>query len=380
MLIVLHTADLHLGRNRKHEDYLSQQALMLQGIIRQVACACKDNPSADIFFVISGDVFDRNQDTKRTEFVIFLTHCIEPLIQLKKAYPNLTIFITDGNHDRQPIAEEPSVLSALQGLFTDHLHFAVVKPQYVEKHSMLMLPYGGYSAREMRELIEQYRPHFVMAHECLNRMQTDTGWSPPRDQDHYIEIEDVIPDTNEVAGIFLGDIHRCQSMDKNKVSWYSGSPVTLDHGHHLPKGILHHQFKKTGDLYTRVDDPQLKSLDDPRIKVHHQLGKVFDVEKIPWEQLYQYADSYIDIVVTPEVYAEINKKMEGFFDNKQVSSSFKESAPVQVETKEEEENLIEDNYYRTLIRSWVADNLDSFSVSLKDEFLHRTEKMFEGRG
>jgi len=378
MHIVLHTADLHLGRNRKHEDYLVQQSYMLQGIVRQVATVCKDNPSATIFFCISGDVFDRNQDTRRTEFVLFLTQLIEPIIQLKKAYPNLVVFITDGNHDRQPNVEEPSVLSPLLGLFPEHLYFAVVEPRYVEEHSMLMLPYGGYSGKEMRGLIELHDPRFVMAHECLNRMQTDTGWSPPRDQDHYIEIENVLPDT-DVVGVFLGDIHKCQAMDEKKISWYSGTPVTLDHGHHLPKGVLHHHYVKSGGVYTRAGDPKLHAIDDARIKVHHQLGKIFDVEKIPWEKVYQYADGYIDLVVTPEVYAEINNRVEGFFSNKQVTSSFKETT-VEVSREEVMLEIVEDNFYKKLIRSWVVDNLDSYPMVLKDEFLHRVEKMFEGRG
>lgn len=380
-LIVIHTADLHLGRNRKYDDYLAQQSFMLAGILAQVEKACRDNPSADVYLVLSGDVFDRNQDTRRSEFVLFLTSFLQPLIAMRKAFQNLQVFVIDGNHDREPNPDEPSVLMPLRDLFTEHFHFAVVQPKVSEQHSMLMLPYGGYSAKEMRSYIENSRAQLVMAHECLNRMQTDTGWTPPRNQEKYIEIDDVLPETR-VAGVFLGDIHRCQPMDKGRLCWYSGSPVTLDHGHKMPKGILHHFYSRTADGLVKAKEPELVPIDDPRIKMHFQLGKVFEVDVIPWDRLYQHFDCYLDIVVTPETYAAISKQIPGFFHSKQVSYSFKENAADAAVKEEGAEEAQEDaaEYYRRLIRMWTDDNLDDLPAALRDDFLERTGKVFDERG
>jgi hypothetical protein len=209
-------------------------------------------------------------------------------------------------------------------------------------------------------------------------MQTDTGWSPPRDQDHYIEIDDVLPDT-KVAGMFLGDIHRCQSLDQNEICWYSGTPVTLDHGHRPPKGILHHFYRKTSDGYVQAQKPKLCPIEDSRIKTHYQLGVITELDQIPWDRCYQFFDCYIDMVVTPEVYAEINRKINGFFSSKQVSWNFKDLR-VEAGTSSLEEKTIDQNYYKLAIREWSEGNLNHLPLELRDKFLGRVEKLFEGRG
>lgn len=375
MLIVLHTADLHLGRNRKYHDYLAQQSFMLEGILSQVVSVCKAHPNASVYLCVSGDIFDRNQSTTRSEFVLFLLSFIEPLRRLKKAHSNLDVFLIDGNHDRTPNPDEPSVFSPVEKLFAKDFQMAVLSPRFSEDHSMLMIPYQGFTASEMRTQIRDSGARHVMAHECLNRMQTDTGWSPPRNQDKYIEIEDVLPDT-EVLGVYLGDIHRCQAMDKKKVCWYSGSPVTLDFGHRLPKGVLHHYFEDG----RRVKDPELVAIDDPRIRVHQQLGKIERIEDIPWGTCYQYLDRYLHMVITPEVKAEISRKIDGFFQSKHVSyDSVDISTEEQVEQEVSESEEVKE-HYEGLVKRWVEDKLDDYPVDLRDEFLQRACKHFEERG
>jgi DNA repair exonuclease SbcCD nuclease subunit len=385
-ILCLHVADLHVGKNRKFEDYLEQQGYMLSGIVGQLRDTAKANPDADVYLCVAGDVFDRNQDTRMSEFCLFLTEFIKPLIEIKCQFDNVSVFIIDGNHDRQPSNEQPSVLSPVAPLFSDYFHFAVVEPRFIAEHSMLLIPYGGYSSIELRSLIQKYNPYFVMGHECLNRMTTDTGWSVenkksefPRDQDHYIEINEVLPDTN-VVGIFLGDIHKCQALDEKQICWYSGSPVTLDHGHRLPKGVLHHFYERTADGIQRIKLPELKPLEDPRIKIHKQLGLIDKVEKIPWDKCLQFKDAYIDMVVTPEVQAEIDTKIPGFFHSKQITYSHKET-PVEIETSSlEVEEKVTGNYYKIAIREWFDLNKNDLPVTLKTEAINRLDKLFEGRG
>jgi len=379
-LIVVHTADLHLGKNRKFDDYLEQQSYMLTAMVDQVAGVLKDNPSSEVFFVVAGDIFDRNQDTRRVEFVLFLTHFVAPVQKLLDAYPQLTVFMIDGNHDRQPDPVQPSVLSPLLGLLDPRIRLSVVKPTFYEDKSFLAVPYGGYSAKELTALFKQYKPTFVAAHECLSRMQTDTGWSPPRDQDHYIEINDVMSEASFVQGVFLGDIHRCQYLDDNELVWYSGTPITLDHGHRPPKGLLHHPYEKKNGIWSKIKEhTQLKPLSDPRLKTHVKVGQVTKTEDIPWDTI-KREGVYVDLVLSPEVHRAIIEEVPDFFSKPEVSWSFerKITAEITEESSFHEEKL-DDKYYSKAIQEWAELNLTHLSEVLKDEFTRRAETLFVGR-
>lgn len=380
-LIVIHTADLHLGKNRAFPDYLEQQGFMLEGIVKQVRDTCENNPKSKVMLAVSGDVFDRNQDTKRTEFVLFLVSFVSPILDLLNRYQNLRVYLIDGNHDRQPDVTEPSVLSPLAGLFGDRIRIAVSTPQFFEDSRVLLVPYQGFTSKEFRVLCDQFKPSFVLGHECLARMQTDTGWSPPRDQDHYIEIDDILPSHPEIAGVFLGDIHRSQSLDVQKLCWYSGSPVTLDHGHKLPKGVLYHYYDYKDGGWKKHDKTDLVAIDDDRIRSHYQLGKVLTEESIPWERVYQHLTCYLSLVVTPEIYAVINEKVPGFFANQQVTFEFdrKMDKKITEDSAILQEKDISLSYYQGAIQEWSEINLVDYSADLKLAFVQRAVKNFEGR-
>lgn len=373
-LHILHTADLHLGRNRKYADYLHQQRRMLSAIVSALTRLLDEAAGEDVWFVLAGDVFDRNQDTKRDELALFLIALAAPILDLLDQHTNLQVFWIDGNHDRQPNAEEPSVLTPLLGLVThSRFHIALVKPKYVEECRMLMVPFGKYSESELSDLISQNMPDFVMAHECFARIQTDTGWEPPRNQDHYVEINNL---PRVCKGIFLGDIHRSQCLDDEDVAWYCGSPVTLDFGHSLPKGLLHHKFVKDGQSWKRDGKPVLKALDDPEIRQHYQVGVVTDVKDIPWS-LVTKKNAYVDLVVSPEVYEEIKTKSPTFFDSSNVSWGFPR---VDATVPDISKPATMEDYYRPLRDTWIEENLVNLSAELQDVCKQRVQKDFETRG
>lgn len=381
VLHVLHTADLHIGRNRKYSDYLHQQWLMLVSIIYAVSnLLSKVEPEDQVWLILAGDMFDRNQDTKRDELALFLLHLIVPLLDLLDRHDNFRVFLIDGNHDRQPNVAEPSILLPLQGLVSHpRFHMALIDPEWINDCRMLLVPFGKYTAADFSKLIDQYNPDFITAHECLARIQTDVGWEPPRNQDHYVEINDILDPT--VYGVFLGDIHRCQCLDEGKVVWYSGSPVTLDFGHKQPKGILHHKFITRGPQWVRDGEPILEPLSSElhshELRQHTSVGIVADAKNIPWDEINR--GGYIDIVVTPEVYQEINTKLPNFFDSANVAWEFKRSEESAVDEATGTPTSME-SYHRPLRDAWIDENLVNLPADLRDEVKIRVQKDFEARG
>lgn len=387
-LKTLHVADIHIGKNRKYLDYLEQQGWMLDAILKQVEEAC-DDPAIDlVHFVVAGDLFEKNEDTRRSEFVLFLTRVYQPLCRLHRKYTKLHTFFIDGNHDRQPFVKEPSVLSPLFGMVPKNWHMALVEPKYVEEHSFLLLPFKEYSTADFSAFIRKYTPTFIAAHECLARMKTDVGFSPPRDQDKYAEVNDFLPES-KVVSMFLGDIHRCQAMDDDGVSWYAGSPVTLDFGHRLPKGVLHHTFVKGTAGWQRDGAPKLHTLEDGRIRCHRSLGKILDTDDIPWDLVTNHKAHYLSLIVSPDVFKEISDKEPLFFSSPHVDFEFDkriqntktagESAVSSLESDEDLTTDLSDDYYELAISEWMEINLTSFDASLKEDFLKRVFTNFVGK-
>ena len=388
-LHVLHTADLHLGRNRKYIDYLQQQRLMLDAIIAKLyRLLLSIGTESDVWFIVAGDVFDRNQDTKKDEFYLFLTGLVTPLLGLLEGYPNLRVFVIDGNHDRQPDIECPSLLTPLLGIVSHpRFHITLLAPEFHPETKMLSVPFGKKTEAEFQQLIAQYKPDFMIAHECLARIQTDMGFEPSRKQDHYTEIKNVLTPT--LRGVFLGDIHRCQHLDEEGIVWYSGSPVTLDFGHCLPKGVLHHKFVRFEDRtdlegnvkewhWEQDGQPVLEPLADEAVRMHHKAGVITNSKDIPWDVLSKSNNAYVELVVTPEIFEEISAKMPRFFDSTTVSWSFHraEIATVQVEDKAQS---MED-YYKPLRDTWIDENLVNLPVDLREACKLKAQKDFEVRG
>lgn len=381
--IILHTADLHVGKNRKYEDYLEQQRYMLEGILALTRETLRDNPKSEVWLVIAGDVFDRNEDTKKDELVLFMTALFFPLLRLKDEQgERFSYFMIDGNHDRQPHLEQPSVLSPLQELTPT---LAVKEPIFVEDKRVLLVPFFGGSDKEFKALIQSCpQAEFIVAHECLARMVTDTGWTPPRDQDHYLEINNVI--TPNIAGIFLGDIHKCQSLDERQVSWYSGSPVTLDHGHKLPKGVLKHYYGLSSDGHWVQDRlPELVPLSDSRIKQHIQLGRLLDPNSLPLSTIADnFKKNYMQMTLSPEVCQLLEEKLPNILMDPLVSWEHDRGETTgtvtldNTETAEPDVDMMVD-YYRPLIEQWVRENGETLTEDEKEESLDILMEDFRGR-
>lgn len=387
--IVIHTADWHLGRNRKYSDYLIQQRLLLSAILSltsDILSKYKDDPNVEVWFIQAGDIFDRNENTDREEFILPIINILYPLIELKSTYPNFDFFFIDGNHDRQPY--DPSDPNSLQSVVSPLIkmapdNIAVGKPKWIEDKKLLLVPFGQYSVDQIKQLLETYPSNFLVMHECCAGITTDVGWKPPRNQTHYVDIGQLLKDTS-LVGVFLGDIHKSQKMDKHGVCWYSGSPITLDFGEKMPKGVLIHKFVNEDSYWKRDGEPELISLlkYEPNLKFHKRLGLLADVDKIPLDALTKYDEQYLQFTISAEVYAQVSRQIPQVLESPYVSWDHlveKEKTETLVTQGDDE---VEDSglsYYQPLIEQWLIENGKGLTKEEKLEVMKRLLKDFEKR-
>jgi DNA repair exonuclease SbcCD nuclease subunit len=383
--VVIHTSDWHLGKNRKYVDYLDQQRLMLSAILALVLDIISQyGDDVEIWLIIAGDIYDRNEDTDREEFTLPIVNILYPLIELKTKHKNFDFFIIDGNHDRQPYdpTDPHALVSVVSPLVKMAEHnITVHKPKWIPNKSLLLLPFNQYSANQILDLLKLYPANFLVMHECCAGISTDMGWKPPRDQDHYIDMEKLIDET-ALKGVFLGDIHRCQKLDPKGVAWYSGSPITLDFGEKMPKGVLIHKFKLQDLNWERDGKPELRSLIDyaPKLKFHKQLGVIDNPDNIPFEALSKHENQYLQFTVSAEVYAQVTRDMPKLFDSPQVSwdhtIEVEKESVIPTSSTEETDQV---SYYKPLIEQWLKDNGKELTKKERDEALIRIIADFETR-
>jgi hypothetical protein len=386
--IVIHTADWHLGRNRKYADYLEQQRYMLGAMLTLILDYLSQYGSdVEIWFIMAGDIFDRNEDTDREEFILPIITILYPLQDLVKKHANFYFAIIDGNHDRQPYDQtDPtamvSVASPLVRMFDGHL--AVGKPKWVEDKNLLLVPFGQYTVDQLIAMVNKHEANFMVLHECCAGITTDVGWKPPRDQDHYIDAGKLIAEAPSLVSVFLGDIHRSQKLDSEGVCWYSGSPITLDFGEKMPKGVLIHRFYEEEGKWKRSGDPELRSLLDyePRLKFHKQLGVLDKPEAVPMEALSKFQHQYLKFTVTAEVYAQVARQLPSLFESPHVAWDHVLEREAQ-KPKDASDDIADDqdqiSYYQPLIEQWIAENAKELTKAEREDGLARIIKDFETR-
>ena len=383
--IVIHTSDWHLGKNRKYADYLDQQRLMLSAILALVIDIISQyGDEVEIWLIIAGDMFDRNEDTDREEFTLPIINILYPLIELKNKHHNFAFYIIDGNHDRQPYdpTDPNSLVSVVSPLIKmAEYNIAVHKPKWIAEHNLLLLPFNQYTLDQVLDLLKIYPASFLVMHECCAGITTDVGWKPPRNQDHYLDVGALLEEAPHLVGIFLGDIHRCQKLDAKGVAWYSGSPITLDFGEKMPKGVLIHKFKHQEGGWKRDGEPELKSLLDyaPSLRYHKQLGVIDNPDKIPFDVLSKHQNQYLQFTVSAEVYAQVSRQLPHLFESPQVSWDHTletEKTPIEKPTSDETDQI---SYYRPLIEQWLTDYGKELTKLEREDAFSRILKDFESR-
>jgi DNA repair exonuclease SbcCD nuclease subunit len=384
--IVIHTADWHLGKNRKYNDYLDQQRYMLEAILAIVRETIADNPDAEIWLIVAGDIFDRNEDTDREEFILPILYILYPLLELEQQHLNFSFHFIDGNHDRQPYdPTDPNSLASVVSPLVQMAgkdKIAVVEPKWIEDKKLLLVPFGQHTVNSLHSLLKEYPSQFMVIHECCAGITTDVGWKPPRDQDHYIDIGELLDGAPNLDAVFMGDIHRSQPLDSDGICYYAGSPITLDHGHKMPKGVLIHEFVLTEGRWKQQKEPELRCLTkyNPNLRTHIQLGIIETIEEIPYQILDKKDHFYLKMTISADVYATIIQKYPDIFTSPYVTWDYKSENIIRELPEEKKAEDDQTEYYKPLITQWVVDNGKELTTEEKKQVIELLVKDFETRG
>lgn len=229
-LLVFHTADIHIGSCRNVYDYMNRARIMCMQIIEVV----KRTPGKHKVVVIAGDLMHGKSPTEH-ERILALDFILGLLDT--GAY----VVMVNGNHDYY---DEDGVtmidtIQMMSKLANDHLHVVTNTPQVVDisetKSSFLCVPCRqNLTTKKLRRVIDdlsgkaKHSLKYAVVHEAI---------SGSIEKNNYVlKTKCEIPDSLDVEGILLGDIHIRQKVGRN--AWYCGNPYQTRYNDGKDKGIL----------------------------------------------------------------------------------------------------------------------------------------------
>lgn len=245
MTVLIHCADLHIGKSRKLPGYLERQDRMLAGIFDAAA------KYSDGLVVIAGDVYDR-LDLLPREKDLFVEH-------LSRAdHAGITTIIVSGNHDM--IDEDDGGYTHLRGLRLiaeerrfRHTHVvetnpASFTPTKFPELSVICVPSYYRQTKEVSSIVRAELKRLKAAgdlqptvlavvHETILGAKNDFGKRMGVDfgnAEHCVTLDGSLP----VTYWALGDIHRPQRIKGVPNAWYCGSPIQHDFGDPGDRGVL----------------------------------------------------------------------------------------------------------------------------------------------
>lgn len=233
---ILHTSDLHLGKNLSEESFLEDQKYILNEIIKLVE---ERNISV---VMIPGDIYDKSIPSSEASMMFdeFLTNL---------AKMNVTVLITSGNHDSNDRLSFGSKIfnnfnihivayydGQIEKISIDDVDFYLLpflKPFHL-KHLMDEKEYEKINnSNDMmkwildREIIDKNKKNILLAHQFVMW----DGKLPEQCDSESISLNNVgtldAIDVNlldDFAYVALGHIHRPQKIKRDTVR-YSGTPL-----------------------------------------------------------------------------------------------------------------------------------------------------------
>lgn len=243
MTVVLHCADLHLGKGRKLPGYLERSDQMLSEIFR-IAAAHSDG-----LVVIAGDVYDRLDLLPQEKDLM-----VEHLCRADRA--GITTVIIGGNHDMIEEDDQYTHLRTLRLIADERrlrrTHVIETNPTsfVLEQFDLTVICVPSYyrKTKEVNKIVRAQlewakktlkptRHTIAVVHETIlgsrndqgKRMGVDFG-----DPQHCVELDHAIP----VSAWFLGDIHSSQQIRGCPNAWYSGAPMQHVFGEDDARGVL----------------------------------------------------------------------------------------------------------------------------------------------
>lgn len=231
----VHTADWHIGANRRLSDYLLRQEEMIDSVFD----IAYDNNIKVV--VIAGDIFE-DPDTTQAERDLVSRKLLE------YDASGFHILMIPGNHD----LVNATGYTAIHWLASLSSHGKLKNSVVTEQTSFVSIDdtvfcllchrkhhFSGDSKEAVigfstSSLQIPYKNFVVVAHETIRGSQTDI-----RVADGFYKLpsgEDA-PDTSlPVTYWALGDIHKVQAVTPN--AFYSGAPLQTKFGDTWPKGVL----------------------------------------------------------------------------------------------------------------------------------------------
>ncbi|GAB1484671.1 exonuclease subunit SbcD [Treponema sp.] len=233
----LHTADLHLGRVFHDRSLIEDQALVLEGLLDQLA---QDDYAA---LLICGDLYDRAIPSSEAVnlFSSFLGRA-------RSRFPDLAIFIISGNHDSADRLAFASSLFTELGIHIQTEAEKAFEPILIQKNgescAFFLLPFlsagclGGTGEEPLRgqaELALEAATRLELARQkAVSEGATATvllahlftlGGTESESERSFLGTAERV-DAKLFSGfdyVALGHLHRAQKASGNM--WYSGSPL-----------------------------------------------------------------------------------------------------------------------------------------------------------
>lgn len=222
MVKFAHTADIHIGKNRRFCNYLDRS----RDVIDEIHKKCIKH-KVD-FLIIAGDILDTTYPTQEEK---------ELVAHLLGRSP-IPVLLTSGNHEYIGPNWENTALRWLLNM-TPRLKGVKFVTEPTSLHWMgvwwVVIPYSSFNTASF----------YLVAKSLLDKIPKDTRDTIIAVSHEFFDgviinapykNKATLPVFKRVDYWALGDIHQGQQIGKN--SWYCGSPLQQNFGEKLPKGML----------------------------------------------------------------------------------------------------------------------------------------------
>jgi DNA repair exonuclease SbcCD nuclease subunit len=247
-MLVIHTADWHIGCCRAFDQYTPDDPPSLTrpraALDELLTVLVREKPQA---LVIAGDVFHHPDPThdERAICADFLQRCPVPVLGIT------------GNHDRYGAGWNDTCLNWLVALGrrSGHLFFDQPGLLYLADVAWIAIPYYKWKSTDFELIVSHFlsqlparwdKPVIVVAHALFSGAVLDHGG---------MEVDRVrVPYDERVTYYALGDVHLRQKLGPR--AYYSGSMFQTRFGERLPKGVILRDLDHDRQRFVSITSPR----------------------------------------------------------------------------------------------------------------------------
>ncbi len=345
---VLHTSDLHIGKNLHkhkisfaHEHYFDY---LINLIIKD---------KIDLL-LISGDIFDTSYVSVSTQKVFY--DFLERLTKIKTLKDTVII---SGNHDLSSMLD-------LASPFLERHHIHIITSINIEDQIFTLtennIPYCNIVAipylrekdikpnlesdnmidiqKELEQaLVAHYKkvddyieknldltlPTISLMHLFASGSSTITEIEGEKHRDIYVgKLKSINANTfpKNIDYFALGHIHKPQIVNKDEKIVYSGSPISLNFGEKTPKQIIKLTFEGKTFTKEKIKLPKFLNLEQISANSIEDINNQLNKLDLQIEVDYKEDPIFLEIIYSStHIESSINEKVESFV--KQLNNNFK---------------------------------------------------------